>query len=152
MKKKNVNLKEGDINTHVVAVFGIVQKGDRFLIAKRASDDPQAGGDWSTPGGKVEADLGNEIIENNLKKEISEEVGLEINDRVVYLGSEGFIRVSGHHVVGLTFLCRWRSGVAKPLEDQEEIKWLTINELKKLKLPDYLKSRIKLLEDYLGGR
>jgi len=152
MPKKNRTVpKENDIVTHVVAVFGIVQKRNKFLIAKRESNDPQAGGQWSIPGGKVELELGEDIIEKTLKKEVLEEVGIKIRDKVVFLGSEGFYRVSGHHVVGLTFLCTWKSGVAKPLEDQEEIKWITLKKLKKLRdLPDYMESRIKLLENYFN--
>lgn len=144
---------EKNISIHVVAVFGIVQKGKKFLIAKRSSDDPQAGGMWSHPGGKVELVEGEGIIEKELKKEILEEVGLEIEDDIAYLGSEGFYRVSGHHVVGLTFLCNWKKGVAKPLEDHEEVKWLTLNELKKMKeLPNYMSVRIGFLEKYIKGR
>src|SRR3989344_2689691 len=143
-------LKEKDINTHVVAVFGIVQKGNKFLIAKRSIKDPQAGGKWSIPGGKVELSEGEQILEASLKKEVMEEVGVEIEDEITYLGSEGFYRISGHHVVGLTFLCRWKSGEAEPLEDQDEIKWVTLDEFKEMKdMPDYLISRFGYLEQFL---
>ena len=48
--KKKVDLSgEKNIPVHVVAVFGIVQKGDKYLIAKRSASDPQAGGTWSVP-------------------------------------------------------------------------------------------------------
>jgi ADP-ribose pyrophosphatase YjhB (NUDIX family) len=141
---------EKNIPTHVVAVMAVVQKGDKFLIAKRAGNDPQAGGQWSTPGGKVDMEKGFGIIENELKREIMEEVGLEVEDKFVYLGSEGFTRVSGHHVIALIFLAKWKGGEAKPLEHQEEIKWVTLKQLEEMKdLPDYMQNRIKQLHDYI---
>jgi 8-oxo-dGTP diphosphatase len=125
-------MAEDDIHTHVVAVFALVKKGDRYLIAKRAANDKQKGGQWSLPGGKHDDEVGDGTIEATLAREVEEEVGLVIEDQVEYLASQSFIRVSGHHVVGLYFLCHHKAGEAKPLEDQEEVKWVTANELKKL--------------------
>ena len=80
-----------------------------------------------------------------------EEVGMEIEDEVIMVWDEGFKRVSGPHVVGLTFLCKWKSGVAKPLEDQDEVRWFDKEELKKFTdLPDYFKPRVDKLLTVLG--
>ena len=146
MKKKNKMLKEMDINTHVVAVFAFVEKDGKVLLAKRSYNDPQAPGVWSVPGGKVEENVGHDILLKTLKREIMEEVGLEIKDEVIFLSDEGFYRVSRHHVVGLTFLCKWKSGEAKPLEGQEEVRWFTKEELKDFSdLPEYFRPRVKKL-------
>ena len=64
----NKKTTEKDINTHVVAVFAFVQKDGRILFAKRSSTDFQAPGAWSVPGGKVDADEGDGVIEEALKK------------------------------------------------------------------------------------
>src|ERR1035437_3201383 len=106
---------ETDINTHVVLVTAFILKKDRILLAKRSKNDPQAGGLWSMPGGKVDLDVGKSIIENTLKKEIKEEVGIEIEDEIFYLGSDAFTRVSGHHVIVLIYLTYWKSGEAKQI-------------------------------------
>jgi 8-oxo-dGTP diphosphatase len=142
---------EKDITTHVVAVFAIVQKGNKFLIAKRSSNDPQAGGQWAFPGGKVGMELGDNVLQKNLRREVLEETGVEITDKIDYLANEGFIRVSGHHVVALTFLCHWKSGTAKPLEDQDEIRWMTISEIKSMikEFPDHTQDRLQSLFEYL---
>ncbi|OGM05511.1 hypothetical protein A2715_04630 [Candidatus Woesebacteria bacterium RIFCSPHIGHO2_01_FULL_39_32] len=143
--------KERDINAHVVAVFAFVEKDGKILLAKRSSSDPQSPGIWFIPGGKVDMEEGGEILEKTLKREVMEEVGVEIEDEILLVGNEGFFRVSGHHVVGLTFLCRWKKGVAKPLEDQEEVKWFTKEELKNFdELPDYFKPRVEKLLQVLG--
>lgn len=141
---------EKNIPTHVVFVGAFVQKGNKFLLARRSRSDPQAGGNWSVPGGKVDMDLGEKVLEKDLKREIMEEVGLEIKDDIDLIGNDAFIRVSGHHVIGLTFLCKWKKGVAKPLEDQDEVRWVTLSEMGKMKdMPKYLKPRIEYLRDYL---
>ncbi|MBI3887744.1 NUDIX domain-containing protein [Candidatus Microgenomates bacterium] len=97
-------MAENDINTHVILVMGIVQKGNKFLLAKRSSKDPQAGGEWAIPGGKVDLETGPEVIEKTLKRELLEEVGVEIMDEIKFVCDDAFVRVSGHHVVGLVFL------------------------------------------------
>lgn len=148
---KKVDLSgEKNIPTHVVAVFGIIRKGSKYLISRRSYSDPQAGGQWSVPSGKVEIEEGIGIIEKTLKREILEEVGLKIKDKVVLLGNGAFTRVSGHNVIGLTFLCDWKSGIAKPLEDQEEIRWLHLPEILNFKeIPNYTMDKFKLLDKYL---
>jgi ADP-ribose pyrophosphatase YjhB (NUDIX family) len=138
--------EEKEIPTHVVAVFAFVVKNDKILLAKRSKDDPQAGGQWSIPGGKVDSDEGPDIILKTLKKEVMEEVGLEIENELIMVWDEGFKRVSGHHVVGLTFLCRWKKGIAKALEDQDEVRWVNRKDLENFsELPDYFKPRVKKL-------
>jgi 8-oxo-dGTP diphosphatase len=141
---------ENDITTHVVAVMGIVKNGDKYLLAQRSLNDPQAGGQWSFPGGKVDMEVGDGIIEETLKREIMEEIGIEIEDKIDFICDDGFVRVSGHHVVMMTFLCFYKSGKAKPLEGQEQIKWLTIDEINKIKdeLPSFTWKRIEALMNH----
>lgn len=140
-------MEENDITTHVVAVIAIIKNKDKYLLTKRSSKDPQAGGEWSFPGGKVDNDNGADIVEKTLKREVMEEVGLEIEDNVEFLCDSGFIRVSGHHVVMLTFICYYKSGEAQALEGQEEVRWLTIEEITAMKdsLPGYTWERVEEL-------
>ncbi len=135
---------------HVIAVTAIVKKGNKYLLAKRSANDDQAPGAWSIPGGKVEKKEGERRLEETLKKEVMEEVGLEIKDEVKLVYNDSFIRSSGDFVVMLTFLCDYKKGVAKPLEDQEEIRWLTLDEVLRMKdLPDYTRKRFEALSEYI---
>jgi len=68
------------------------------------------------------------IVENTLKREIMEEVGLEI-ENLQFLGSASFVRSCGHHVVGLSFTADHVSGMAMALDDQDEVRWVTIEEM-----------------------
>lgn len=129
-----------DIPLHVILVNAIVHKDDKFLIAQRSFKDDQAAGQWSFPGGKVEITDGMGIVEETLKREVLEEVGIEIGDNFVFIGSSAFVRSSGHHVVSLTFVCDYKSGEAQALEDQNAVGWYTLDELEKLdNLPSYTK-------------
>jgi len=135
-----------DINMplHVVFVEAWVKKDDKYLLAKRSSKDDQAAGKWAVPGGKVDMDLGDNIIENSLRREIKEEVGVEVSD-FRFFASRSFIRSSGHHVVALSFIADYKSGEAKPLEDQDEVKWVEIGEMDSL-LDDHWINVLKALK------
>ena len=57
-----------------VAVAVIINQNEEILIAKRSEDQHQ-GNKWEFPGGKVES---NETSEEALKREIFEELGIDI--------------------------------------------------------------------------
>ncbi|MFH0856904.1 MAG: NUDIX domain-containing protein [bacterium] len=120
-----------NIPLHVVFVEAWIKKGDKYLLARRSSKDEQAAGRWAVPGGKVDMEIEDHIIENSLKREIMEEVGIEA-DNFKFFASRSFIRASGHHVVGLSFVADYKSGEAMPLEDQDEVRWVTMPEMEDL--------------------
>jgi len=94
-----------DKNTaHYVVVTGIVvrKKEGKYLIAKRAEFEKAFPGRWTVPGGKFEVlDYAlrkkdtpfhwYNVLEDLLKREIKEEVGLEIKD-IGYVTSLVYIR------------------------------------------------------------
>jgi len=124
-------MAKNNIPLHVVFVEAWVKKGEKYLLAKRSSKDDQSAGKWAVPGGKVDMELESNIIENSLKREVMEEVGIKVfNPR--FFASRSFIRSSGHHVVGLSFVLDYESGEAKPLEDQDEVRWVTLEEMEAL--------------------
>lgn len=57
-----------------VAVAVIINQNEEILIAKRSKDQHQ-GNKWEFPGGKIEP---NETSQNALRREISEELGVDI--------------------------------------------------------------------------
>jgi len=129
------------IPLHVVFVEAWIKKGDQYLIAQRSLQDDQAAGEWSAPGGKVDLEIEADIIENTLKREVMEEVGIGIEDKLELISSKSFIRSSGDHVVGISFLATYKSGDPQPLEDQEAVKWMTKNEMLKV-MPEHFKKTI----------
>jgi 8-oxo-dGTP diphosphatase len=134
---------------HIVHVQGWVRHGDKFLMAQRSQKEMQAPGAWHIPGGKVENEVGVQVLEQTLKKEILEEIGIMVSDKMQFLYNDAFVRVDGAHVVSLTFLCDYESGEAQALEDTEKVQWFTLEELKNfVNPPGYLKRAIeKLIEE-----
>src|SRR4030042_4948665 len=92
--------------THYIVVTGIlINKEGKFLITKRAGWEKAFPGRWTVPGGKLEVldyvlkekDTPHHwynIFENLLKREIMEEVGVEIQN-IDYITSLVYIRPDG---------------------------------------------------------
>ncbi|MCA9379784.1 NUDIX hydrolase [Candidatus Dojkabacteria bacterium] len=135
---------------HIVAVKAWVKKGDRYLLARRSMEELHMPGAWSLPGGKVENDEDTiDILQKTLKREIFEEVGLEITNEIELLFNNTFKRSDGSSVVGLTFFTHWKSGEAEPLEETSEVEWFTIEELLGMDDIEYfLKREISVLDKY----
>lgn len=125
-----------DKQTHIIFVGAAIYKAGRILIGKRSFEESHEPGKWALQGGKVDQTKGGEkfILEKTVCREIFEETGLKINYRTVkYIYSDTFIRSTGHHVVALIFLCPWKSGIPKPLEDTIELSWVSPADIKKNK-------------------
>ena len=76
---------------------------------------------WTLPGGKVER--GDSILKT-LKKEIVEEVGLEIKNEIDFLNEYNFIRPDNYSVVGLSFVCKYKSGEIVLEKGLDNYKWV----------------------------
>ena len=104
-------------------VAAILIKGDKIFIAKR-NRNKHMGLNWEFPGGKVEK---GETFENALKREIKEELNIEINIKNK-LGEENYqddkINIKLHY-----FICSYINGEII-LSEHEDSAWVTRNEFK----------------------
>lgn len=116
---------------HIVAVTGIIEKNGRFLIIKRREDEVAYPGMWTVPGGKVETP---DDCQTTLRREIKEEVGVEIKDEIVFIRDYGFTRPDDIHVIGLTFGCKYKSGKVKLSPDFTDFAWVTAKEAENYKI------------------
>jgi len=136
---------------YIVLVKAWVKKDHKFLLAQRGNKELHKAGSWSLPGGKVDQKDEPDVLRKSLKREVQEETGIKISDKIELVYNNSFTRVDGAEVVNLTFLCHWQSGIAKPLEDTAQIQWFSAEELKNFsKAEDFLKTEIKELLKYLG--
>ncbi|WHY79867.1 NUDIX domain-containing protein [Neobacillus sp. WH10] len=136
----------------IVNVEGAIRKNDKWLIIERSLNEEHAGGMLSLVGGKVDIE-GNssDILERTVKREILEEVGVIVKDRLDYVHSTSFVTDTGENVVDIVFLCKHYSGEAFPKSPDEVAKvlWLTTEEvLSHPKAPIYLKESIKRAESF----
>ena len=130
--------------THLILVNAVVIKDGKILVSQRSFEETHQPGKWTVPGGKVERTKGNvwNVIEKTLKKEVMEETGIEIDDGVQLLTNNTFIRSTGQHVVALIFLCHWKKGEARPLDDTIDVKWISREGLKGMKFAPNVKTYI----------
>lgn len=117
----------------IVGVGGIVISRGRALLVRRANA-PHAG-EWSIPGGAVEA---GEPLAAAVCRELAEETGtnvrvldvVEVFERIE-LDASGKPRF---HFVVLDYLCELLDGEPKAGSDVSEIAWATESELAKYSL------------------
>lgn len=108
----------------------IINNYNKVLIAQRSLEEDHEGGKWSIPGGKIEStDEEHNVLLKNIKKEVLEEVGVEIFDDVVLVYDNTFTRTNGDSVLALVFSCKYKSGEARPLEDTADVKWIGKDEI-----------------------
>jgi 8-oxo-dGTP diphosphatase len=106
----------------IVVTAAVIEKDAKILAARRGRGKHLAGF-WEFPGGKLEA---GETPEQCLARELAEEFGIEsrvgefIGESVFDYG-EKIIRLIAYQVVHL-------AGEFQ-LEDHDEIRWLSLNEL-----------------------
>lgn len=134
----------------IVNVEGAVRRADKWLIMERSRKEEHAGGMLSLVGGKVDLE-GNsiDILERTVKREILEEVGVTVTDKMEYVHSTLFVTDSKKHVIDIVFLCEHEQGEAFPKspDEVEKIEWLTTEEvISHPQAPSYLKESIKRAE------
>jgi ADP-ribose pyrophosphatase YjhB (NUDIX family) len=121
------------LKTPILIVDGFIKKNKRYLAIKRAKNVEV--GTWETPGGKVRL---NEKVEHALKREIKEELGINIKINKFLGWGEGLDCPTEYgfkiHRFVLYFDCGIISEDLKPESNEIlEHKWVTLEEFKKLK-------------------
>lgn len=138
-------------NLYVVNVEGAIHKDDKWLIIKRSEKEEHGPGLMTLVGGKVEIDeVQDGVLEDTLRREIREEVGIEVSDTMHYLESKTFLLADGQMVVDVVFVCKYKSGEARPVDTNEvgQIYWMTCEEVvDNGKTPIWLKESIKKAEE-----
>jgi 8-oxo-dGTP diphosphatase len=111
---------------YIVNVEGAIVKDGRYLLVIRGAGETHAAGMLSLVGGKVEnaGESGN-ILEETLRREIREEIGVEVGF-IEYVQSSSFGSAS-EPVVDVVFLCVFADGeprIVSP-EEVESIHWMS---------------------------
>jgi len=131
-------------------VSGVVQRGDEIVLGKKAKGTPPYPDVWHTPGGGAEdqekaqtlfdaGDFDNEFFHNELKREIREELGLEVRKIKNIIpefrekpregetkNKEGEMT----HYYFLEYLCEYKEGTLTPGDDLAEARWVRKSDLK----------------------
>ncbi len=153
---------------HRIAVTGIIWKEEggtkKYLITKRAPHKKAWPGKWTVPGGGMEVDdymhtettFANSespqwynAVEKTLRREIKEEVNVEVSD-IEYLLDVAFIRPDGIPAIVLSFYCKYVSGEVKLDEDATEFAWITVAEIPNYELIQGIDHEIQMVEERLA--
>tara|TARA_B100001769_G_C21760466_1_gene416086 strand:+ start:235 stop:639 length:405 start_codon:yes stop_codon:yes gene_type:complete len=113
----------------------IFNSKNQLLITRRGSGDFK--GKWEFPGGKLEKD---ETEEECLKREISEELNIDIN--VDYFLMNNSHSYSTFSVELISYVSTISSGEIK-LSDHDKYEWVEINKLKEF---DFLDGDLPIIE------
>lgn len=137
----------------IVNVEGAIYNGDKWLVIERSSKEEHAGGTISLVGGKVEND-GNAIavLEQTVKREIWEEVGIQVSDKFRYVYNSSFVTGKGQCVINVVFLCEYQSGeaYAKSPDEVVNVYWFTFEEvINHPKTPGWTKESLQRAEKLL---
>jgi 8-oxo-dGTP pyrophosphatase MutT (NUDIX family) len=155
---------------HRIAVTGIIWKEGadgtkRYLVTKRAPHKKAWPGKWTVPGGGMEVDdyMQTEAtyansespqwynaVEKTLRREIKEEVNLEVSD-IAYLLDVAFIRPDGVPAIVLSFYCEYAGGEVVLDEDATEHAWITAAEIPDYELIQGIDHEIEMVEEQLAG-
>lgn len=126
---------------HEVAITAIVVKDGKYLITRRVLTKKRFPGKWTVPGGKLEmSDYANlpkdtedcwyNVIERVVRREVKEEVGLEIKD-IEYVTSLTTIDKDGTPILIISCMAEWESGeVVLQESETDQHAWVTTAESK----------------------
>ncbi len=132
---------------HRIATTGIIWKEENgvrtYLATKRSPQKKAWPNKWTVPGGGLEVtDYINssdtvyqntespqwyDVLEKSLRREILEEVNVEVED-IQLLQNVAFIRPDGIPAVVFSFYCKYVSGEVVLDEDATEFAWVTAEE------------------------
>ena len=121
---------------HWVSVAAAIVDGDRVLAIRRRDN-----GKWEPPGGTLEP---GETIHDGLKREVREEIGVEVEPGPL----TGVYKNMQRGIVALVFRCDGRQQVPSPSNEVVEARWMNESEIKTHLDPAYA---CRLLDAFAQG-
>lgn len=116
----------------LINVEAAVFKEDKWLLIRRSTKEEHAGGELALVGGTVEREGDSKaILERTLRRELFEEVGVDVKDPIQYVRNTSFVLADGKEVVDIVFLCEFDKGdpYVKSPDEVESVHWMTTDEI-----------------------
>ena len=125
-----------------LVLTGIIKCGDDYLVVKRSKNDDFLPGVWEFPGGNIND---NEVILEALKRELKEEIGVNIDTNGVKLVNF-YDEIKGkevkYHYVELDFLLLVKNKNLEIILSSEHDDYCWVNKESQL-LDEFVKNEIK---------
>ncbi|MFA5942065.1 MAG: NUDIX domain-containing protein [Candidatus Paceibacterota bacterium] len=142
---------------HEVAVTAIVVKDGKYLITRRTLAKKRFPGMWTVPGGKLEThdyaslpkDSDNawyNVLENVVRREVREEVGLEIRN-IEYVISLATLDKDNMPLLVISCCADWASGdVVLQESETDQFAWISSEEAKDYDLIDGIDEELRMVD------
>jgi len=128
------------MEVNVAAIIQHKKYKDKFLLVRQAKESYQSGW-WAFPAGRVEA---GESLEAALKREVKEETSLDVYVIKLY----DTIELPEENVIIHFYVCDYQEGQegkVKPGSDVDEVRWVSLKEMRKYKMRPAMYKIIKKL-------
>ncbi|MBI2640740.1 MAG: hypothetical protein HYW91_02555 [Candidatus Sungbacteria bacterium] len=148
-----------DPRLHFVVATAIIVRDGKYLIVKRAPNEKAFPNKWSVPGGKLVLHEYSHlpkttpthpqwynVVDFVLRKEVREEVGLEI-ERSKYVCDLVFIRPDGYPVVTLSYWAPYKSGEVVLNHELSDFAWVTLEEARNYDFIEGIWDEIRQVEE-----
>lgn len=147
---------------HEIAITAIIVKDAKYLITKRSASKRRFPNMWTVPGGKLEVNdyltmpkdtefYWYNVLEKVLRREVLEEVGLEITN-IEYVTSLATVHADGNPSLVISCLADYVSGEVKlQKEETDEFAWVTLEEAKNYNLIDGIYDELVMAEQRRNG-
>lgn len=157
----NKTMAEND-NLHEVAITAIIVKDGKYLVTRRSANKKRWPGMWTVPGGRLETsdylslpkdtkDYWYNVLEQVLRREVREEVGLEI-ENIEYVTSLATVHKDGAPSLVISCMADYAGGdVALQEEETDRYAWVTLEEAKGYELIDGILDELAMAEDRRRG-
>ncbi|MFH1863315.1 MAG: NUDIX hydrolase [bacterium] len=124
----------------IVSVIIVLECESKFLLVQRNKNDDIFPGKWQNLGGKIEP---GETVENAIRREVREEIGLEIDKYPTFLQSYSWKKDNNSPVrLGLIFLVNLKGKIKDyqiNLDNElENFGWFMFKEINKMNEKDML--------------
>ena len=153
----NENMENQNQYLHEVAITAIIIKNGKYLITRRSPNKKRFPGMWTLPGGKMETSdylqlpkdtehYWYNVLERTLKREVKEEVGIDINN-IEYVTSLATVHQDGSPSLVISCVADYVSGDIKlQKEESDQFAWVNLKEAQKYNLIDGIYDELAMTE------
>jgi 8-oxo-dGTP pyrophosphatase MutT (NUDIX family) len=145
-----------------IVITAIIVKDEKYLITQRSMQKKRFPGMWTVPGGHLETydyenlpkDTENywyNVLEKTLRREVMEEVGIEINN-IEYITSLATVHGDKNPSLVISCLADYVSGDVRLQEGETDaFEWVSLEESKNYKMIDGIYDEFVMAENKRKG-